>query len=146
MLKAKLSPCASLLYEWIRAHVSRGDRAIKLDLESFRIWTGEYLEKAASWAEINASLSQLAKLRLIAIEGTWVRLNPKPRPVQVFSFSQNGLVTKNLDNNSLFWGMLIAVGFFLAWSSSQNLSTRMDESQTNTPAYLEKPELLLNLS
>jgi len=146
MLKAKLSPCASLLYEWIRSHVSRGDRAIKLDLESFRIWTGEYLEKAASWQEINASLSQLAKLRLIAIEGTWVRLNPKPRPVEVFSFSQNGPVTEDLDNNSLFWGIVMIVGFVFAWSSSQNLSTRMDEIQTDTPAYFDKPELLLNLS
>ncbi len=43
MLEAKLTTCASLLYQWILPRVTLGTK-LKVDLQDFQAWAGEYQE------------------------------------------------------------------------------------------------------
>lgn len=65
MLEAKLTPCASMLYRWIlrRDPSSR----LRIDLQDFQAWSGEYRENPYTIAEIFDALGQLQELHLLAI-------------------------------------------------------------------------------
>ncbi|MBC6477341.1 MAG: hypothetical protein GDA56_05660 [Hormoscilla sp. GM7CHS1pb] len=71
MLEAKLTPCANLMYNWMIGR-SEGDRQLKVDLQDFQAWTGEYREKAYSDREIFIALQQLKQLKLILVAKTEV--------------------------------------------------------------------------
>ncbi len=77
MLKAKLTPCANLLYHWILWRNPSGGK-LKVDLQDFQAWTGEYREKAYSDREIFNALKQLKELQLLAVAKTEVTLDVKP--------------------------------------------------------------------
>jgi hypothetical protein len=77
MLEAKLTTCASLLYQWILPRVTPGTK-LKVDLQDFQAWTGEYLEKPYSDREILDALRQLKQLQLIAVSKTEVTLEALP--------------------------------------------------------------------
>lgn len=77
MLEAKLTPCANLLYRWILWRNPEGGK-LKVDLQDFKAWTGEYREKAYSDREIFDALKQLKELQLLAVAKTEVTLDVKP--------------------------------------------------------------------
>jgi hypothetical protein len=77
MLEAKLTPCASLLYQWILARVPQ-ETKLKVDLQDFQAWTGEYREKSYSDREILEALRQLKTLDLIGVSKTEVTVEAKP--------------------------------------------------------------------
>ena len=73
MLEAKLTPCASMLYRWIlrRDPSSR----LRIDLQDFQAWSGEYRENPYSISEIFDALGQLKELHLLTIAKTEVTLD-----------------------------------------------------------------------
>ncbi len=73
MLEAKLTPCASMLYRWIR----RRDFSsrLRIDLQDFQAWSGEYRERPYTISEIFDALGQLQKLHLLTIAKTEVTLD-----------------------------------------------------------------------
>lgn len=72
MLEAKLTPCATMLYHWILRKFT--SEPIKIDLQDFQAWTGEYLEKSYSDREIFEALQQLKQKHLVTIGHTEVTL------------------------------------------------------------------------
>jgi hypothetical protein len=76
MLEAQLSPCASLLYQWVLLRVS-ADAKTKIDLQDFQAWTGEFREKSYSYSEVFAALSQLKDFNLVNVSRTEVTLEAK---------------------------------------------------------------------
>jgi hypothetical protein len=64
MLEAKLTPCASFLYQWILAR-ARLETQLKINLQDFQAWTGEHRERCYSDHEIIEALQELKKLELI---------------------------------------------------------------------------------
>ena len=73
MLEAKLTPCATLLYHWILRKNSPSDQ-LKIDLQDFQAWTGEYRETAYSDREIFEALQQLKQHHLVTVGHTEVTL------------------------------------------------------------------------
>lgn len=73
MLQVKLSPCASLLYQWVLSRETV-DNKLKIDLQDFQAWTGEFREKAYSYAEVFEALCQLRNLDLVNVSRTEVTL------------------------------------------------------------------------
>lgn len=71
MLEAKLTPCANLMYNWMMER-EVGDGQLKVDLQDFQAWTGEYREKAYSDREIFGAFQQLKQLKLIKVARTEV--------------------------------------------------------------------------
>jgi hypothetical protein len=84
MLEAKLTPCASLLYQWILARVPP-ETKLKVDLQDFQAWTGEYRERSYSDREILEAVRQLKTLDLIGVSKTEVTV--EARPVEDESFN-----------------------------------------------------------
>ncbi|PSB01348.1 hypothetical protein [Merismopedia glauca] len=76
MLEAKLSPCASLLYQWVLLRVPT-DNKLKIDLQDFQAWTGEFREKSYSYTEVFEALGQLRELNLVNVSRTEVTLEAK---------------------------------------------------------------------
>ncbi len=134
MIKVKLTPCASLLYYWIQSHI-RANQKLTLDLESFQVWTGEFLEKSASMREIHASLSRLNELGLITLEGTEVTLNNNINNTEIkISPLSQLLLTKsdeNNSNNSFLWGLLVTLIFLVLWSCSLAFSLKLSQIETD---------------
>lgn len=130
MIKARLSPTASLLYYWIQCHLKVHEKQ-RLDLEAFQAWTGEFLDVSASMGEICSSLYKLNRLGLITIEGTEVRLNDLPDSSSVEIPSLNQLESipcqRSYENNPLVWGLFMAVSFLVLWSGSFALSARLNQ-------------------
>lgn len=77
MLEAKLTTCASLLYHWILPRAATGTN-LKVDLQDFQAWTGEYREKPFSDREILDALRQLKAFQLINVSRTEVTLEVNP--------------------------------------------------------------------
>lgn len=73
MLETKLTTCASLLYQWIQRQAKAGEK-LKIDLQDFQAWTGEYREKPYSDREIFDALKQLKELHCIKLARTEVTL------------------------------------------------------------------------
>ncbi len=73
MLETKLTTCASLLYQWILPRVT-GAEKLKIDLQDFQAWTGEYGDKSYSDREILDALTQLKQLQLVNVSKTEVTL------------------------------------------------------------------------
>ena len=73
MLETKLTTCASLLYQWILPRVTEAEK-LKIDLQDFQAWTGEYCEKSYSDREILDALTQLKQLQLVNVSKTEVTL------------------------------------------------------------------------
>jgi hypothetical protein len=76
MLEAKLSPCASLLYQWVLLRVHT-DSKLKIDLQDFQAWTGEFRERSYSYTEVFEALSQLKDFNLVNVSRTEVTLETK---------------------------------------------------------------------
>ncbi|MBW4577369.1 MAG: hypothetical protein KME08_19045 [Aphanothece sp. CMT-3BRIN-NPC111] len=77
MLEAKLTTCANLLYQWILPRAATGTN-LKVDLQDFQAWTGEYREKPFSDREILDALRQLKAFQLINVSKTEVTLEVNP--------------------------------------------------------------------
>jgi hypothetical protein len=73
MLEAKLTTCASLLYQWILPRVIPGTK-LKVDLQDFQAWISEYREKSYSDREILDAFRLLKELQLITVSKTEVTL------------------------------------------------------------------------
>lgn len=73
MLEAKLTPCATMLYHWILRKFPTSEQ-IKIDLQDFQAWTGEYLDNAYSDREIFEALQQLKQNHLVTVGHTEVTL------------------------------------------------------------------------
>jgi hypothetical protein len=76
MLEAKLSPCASLLYQWVLSRVHT-DTKLKIDLQDFQAWTGEFRHRSYSYTEVFEALSQLKDFNLVNVSRTEVTLEAK---------------------------------------------------------------------
>ncbi len=74
MLETKLTTCASLLYQWIERQAKTGEK-LKIDLQDFQAWTGEYREKPYSDREIFEALKQLKEIQCIKVARTEVTLD-----------------------------------------------------------------------
>lgn len=73
MLEAKLTPCATMLYHWILRKFPTSD-SMKIDLQDFQAWTGEYRATAYSDREIFEALQQLKQNHLVTVGHTEVTL------------------------------------------------------------------------
>ncbi|MBW4617949.1 MAG: hypothetical protein KME17_01010 [Cyanosarcina radialis HA8281-LM2] len=99
MLEAKLTPCASLLYQWIVARVPL-ETKLKVDLQDFQAWTGEYRERSYSDREILDALRQLKTLELIGVSKTEVTVEAKPVEDESFNIHPTAQLFLNENDRS----------------------------------------------
>jgi hypothetical protein len=137
MLEAKLSPCASLLYQWVLLRIST-DNKLKIDLQDFQAWTGEFREKSYSYGEVFTALCQLKDLNLVNISRTEITLEPKisdrfdlDRKIELASEkspeehspSRWLVLTKILFFSGIFSLTSVAIGLSLCQLQPQTLDT-----------------------
>ncbi len=119
MLETKLTTCASLLYQWILPRVTEAEK-LKIDLQDFQAWTGEYCDKSYSDREILDALTQLKQLQLVKVSKTEVTLevNQTSHPNLYAQVAEN-MVEEGCDrpNRYLLLVEILASSIFLALTS-----------------------------
>jgi hypothetical protein len=119
MLETKLTTCASLLYQWILPRVTEAEK-LKIDLQDFQAWTGEYGDKSYSDREILDALTQLKQLQLLNVSKTEVTLevNQTSHPNLYAQVAEN-MVRGGCDrpNRYLLLLEIVASSIFLALTS-----------------------------
>ena len=147
MITEKLSPCANLLYHWIKLHLQE-NRTVKLNLRNFQAWTGEFLESSASMREIQASLSQLKSLDLIAIEGMEVRIKNSlhHNQIKIYPLPPN-LITKTEkhENNNFLWVLVMSLMCLIFGSFSTVLYWKLAQVQGNFPVITNPYQVLAEI-
>ena len=78
MLQENLTPCASLLYQWIgqKVHI-KNKNIIKLDLRDFQAWSAEFRDFPYSEREILKAFRELNQVELISVAKTEVTVRAK---------------------------------------------------------------------
>lgn len=137
MLETKLTTCASLLYQWILPRVTDSEK-LKVDLQDFQAWMGEYCDKSYSDREILDALTQLKQLQLIKVNKTEVTLevNQTSHPNLYAQVGENiageesdrpnryALVLVEIFASSIFLAFTsVGVGLALARLQPQSLTT-----------------------
>lgn len=111
MLNTQLSPCASLLYHWIRCH-SQANSPFRLNLDHFQVWTSEFLQHPAKMREIKEALGQLSRLNLVDVQGTQIILHHQAvsPPIKIYPL-QNFFLRCHRENQPWFWVLMLLLGF-----------------------------------
>lgn len=133
MIEAKLTPCASLLYQWILARVPV-ETKLKIDLQDFQAWTGEYRERSYSDREILEALYQLKTLDLIGASKTEVTLEVKPIEDESLNLSPTAqlfLTQSDRSHSSNRWLLLAKIvgGSFVLGIASVVLGLAIAQTQ-----------------
>lgn len=77
MLQENLTPCATLLYQWIVRKISNRNNMVKLDMRDFQAWSAEFRDFPYSEREILQAFKQLKQLELISVAKTEVTVRAK---------------------------------------------------------------------
>lgn len=77
MLQENLTPCATLLYQWIVRKISNKNNMVKLDMRDFQAWSAEFRDFPYSEREILQAFKQLKQLELINVAKTEVTVRAK---------------------------------------------------------------------
>ncbi|WP_139325009.1 hypothetical protein [[Limnothrix rosea] IAM M-220] len=72
MLKERLTPCATLLYYWLRNY---GD-VQKINLANFQVWSEEFSKEAFTSKEIDRAFRRLVRLGLLRVKGEVICVTP----------------------------------------------------------------------
>ncbi|MBE9118827.1 hypothetical protein IQ249_23335 [Lusitaniella coriacea LEGE 07157] len=139
MLKTKLNFCASLLYHWIQLNGGE-KRKLTLNPHNFQVWTGEFMERAASLREIRLALSQLCDLDLVSVEGMEVTLTPqRNKPKIQISPLPTFLLPRTKENNPWVWGVAMALSFLCISVASIALSLNLPEESVRSTTTIGTP-------
>ncbi|MEB3358859.1 MAG: hypothetical protein VKK04_19190 [Synechococcales bacterium] len=139
MSQATLTPCASLLYYWLKLH-SRTHQSLRFDFQfdskNFQAWTGEFLETSVSLAEVHASLEQLSRLKLVKLDGNYVTLvqNHSHRRVRLHPLPRHLLPCHR--PSPWLMGAFISLVALVMWSGISMLSSPSTTQDTDPPLSL----------
>lgn len=121
MLQEDLTPCATLLYQWIvRKIANRKNNILKFDMRDFQAWSAEFRDFPYSEQEILLAFKQLKQFELLSVTEKEVTVRAKN-----WNTSKEGRVGLIYLKYSLL--ILLAVGLFgiLKFTSYASNSTRL---------------------
>ena len=72
MLKERLTPCATLLYYWLRNY----NAVRKINLANFQVWSEEFSEEQFTAKEIDRAFLRLIQLGLVRIQDEVICVTP----------------------------------------------------------------------
>jgi hypothetical protein len=144
MLQERLNPTATLLYYWLQNHhfTNQSDTVnvavhSQVNLQNFRVWSGEFLDESISPADLDRSVARLEELGLLrrhhdalmlvpeATKTVSVRLQPLPKTLWRIWHIEHYLALGGLAIASAI--LLFTSGFLLVQNAHQ---TELHPNQT----------------